>query len=274
MAEEAHSGPRLGVLGWPVNHSRSPAMQNAALAAVGLTSWRYQLLPVPPELFAETVRGLAEVGFVGANVTIPHKAAALALADEPSLRAAAIGAVNTLLFRRDGTIWADNTDGPGLVAALADRGIALRDLPVQVLGAGGTGRAAVWALVDAGADVRVWNRTPDRAEQLCAELGGRAVREPEPAALLIQASAAGLTERNHLPAFKILAENADALGRFEIVVDFVYKPDGGALLRAAQRQGVAVIDGLELLVRQGALSFELFTGRPAPFDVMNRSVRA
>ncbi len=249
-------------------------MQNAALAAVGLTSWRYQLLPVVPELFEETVRGLGEVGFVGANVTIPHKLAALALADEASARAGAIGAANTLLFRRDGAVWADNTDGPGMVAALAARGVGLDGVAVQVLGAGGTARAAVWALVEAGADVRVWNRTPARAEELCAELGGRAVAEPEPATVLIQASAAGLNATDTFPGFKVLAENADGLQRFAIVVDFVYRNDGGALLPAARRQGVKVIDGLELLVRQGALSFELFTGRAAPLDVMDRAVRA
>jgi shikimate dehydrogenase len=273
MAEDAGSGPRLGVLGWPVDHSRSPAMQNAALAEVGLTDWRYQLLPVPPELFAETVRGLGEIGFVGANVTIPHKTAALELADEVSARAQAIGAANTLLFRRDGAIWADNTDGPGLIAALAAREVTLAGRSVQVLGAGGTGRAAVWALLDAGADVRVWNRTPARAVALCADLGGRAVDEPEPADLLIQCSAAGLGDNSDLPDFKLLAPDADGLGGYEIVVDFVYKQDGGSLLQAARRQGATVIDGLELLVRQGALSFELFTGRPAPVDVMDRAVR-
>jgi shikimate dehydrogenase len=143
-----------------------------------------------------------------------------------------------------------------------------------VLGAGGTGRAAVWALLDAGADVRVWNRTPARARELCAELGGRAVSEPEPAALLIQASAAGLADQGELPHFKVLAETADGLRRFEMVVDFVYKHDGGPLLQAARRQRVAVIDGLELLVRQGALSFEQFTGASAPLDVMDRAARA
>lgn len=248
-------------------------MQNAALAAVGLSHWRYQLLPVPPELFSETVRGLAQVGFTGANVTIPHKAAALALADGASPRAQAIGAANTLTFAPDGQIWADNTDGPGLIAALGARDVALEGLSVQLLGAGGTARAALWALRDAGAEVAVWNRTPARAQALCAELGGRVVSEPEPAALLIQASAAGLESGSALPGFKVLAPDADGLGRYEIVVDFVYSQDGGTLLSAARRHGVTVIDGLELLVRQGALAFERFTGQPAPLAVMDRAVR-
>jgi shikimate dehydrogenase len=248
-------------------------MQNAALAAIGLTHWRYQLLPVPPELFDETVRALPGLGFRGANVTIPHKAAALAVADAASERARAIGAANTLLFGADGTIWADNTDGPGLVAALAARPLALAGATAQVLGAGGTARAAVWALRDAGVDVRVWNRTAGRARELCAELGGRPVPEPGPADLLVQTTAAGLTEGSELPDFKVLAGNADGLGSFKTVVDFVYKHGGSALGQAAERHGVTVIDGLELLVRQGALSFELFTQTPAPIAVMDRAVR-
>ncbi|HET9074063.1 MAG TPA: shikimate dehydrogenase [Solirubrobacteraceae bacterium] len=265
--------PRLGVLGWPVGHSRSPAMQNAALAAVGLGHWRYQLLPVPPELFTETVRGLAGVGFLGANVTIPHKAAALALADSASARARAIGAANTLIFGEDGSIWADNTDGPGLVAALGARGVSLAGATAQVLGAGGTARAAVWALRDAGAQVTVWNRTRSRAEALCAQLGGEVVEEPVAADLLVQTTAAALTGGGELPDFKVLTPHADGLGRFTTVVDFVYQPDGGALLQAAAAAGAGVIDGLELLVRQGALAFELFTGHPAPVAVMETAAR-
>ena len=124
---------RLGVAGWPVAHSRSPAMHNAALEAVGLDGWRYQHLPLPPELFAETVRALPAVGFAGINVTIPHKEAALALADEATATARAIGAANTLTFAPDGTVRADNTDAPGLMAALGDE----RPRTAVVLGAGG-----------------------------------------------------------------------------------------------------------------------------------------
>jgi shikimate dehydrogenase len=268
------SSPRLGVLGWPVSHSRSPAIQNAALAAVGLSDWRYQLLPVPPELFAETVRGLAEVGFVGANVTIPHKAAALALANGASDQARAIGAANTMVFGPAGEIWADNSDGPGLIAALRARDLTLEGMTAQVLGAGGTARAAVWALRDAGVAVAVWNRTQARAAALCAEIGGRVVSEPEPADVLIQASAVGLATDESLPPFKTLAPNADGVGRYSIVADFVYGNHGGALLRAARHEGSTVIDGLELLVRQGAIAFERFTGCAAPLDVMDAAARA
>ena len=165
----------LGVCGWPVAHSRSPQMHNAALAAAGLTGWRYLRLPLPPEVFAETVRALPAAGFRGVNVTIPHKHAALALADAASDAARAIGAANTLTFE-DGAIVADNTDAPGLLAALGEPVAGRRAL---VLGAGGAGRAAAWALASAGADVAVWNRTPERARVLAAELGVRAVEGSE-----------------------------------------------------------------------------------------------
>ena len=259
---------RLGVVGWPVAHSRSPAMQNAALAAVGLRDWRYQLLPIPPELFAETVVALPDAGFRGVNVTIPHKEAALALATDPTERARAIGAANTLLFEPNGRIAADNTDAPGLIAALP---VSPTGLTALVLGAGGSARAAVWALLDAGArEVRVWNRTPERARALSAELGAIAVTRAEPADLLVHCTASGLDPRED--AFKPLPLDADDLVRYECVVDLVYRETETSLVQAARAHGVRVVDGRELLVRQGALSFELFTGRAAPIDLMRRAV--
>ena len=139
----------LGVCGWPVAHSRSPAMHNAALRAVGLDGWEYLALPLPPSLFAATVRALPAAGFRGVNVTIPHKEAALALADDASPAARAIGAANTLTFERDGAIFADNTDAPALIEAVRAR-IDPAGRSALVLGAGGAARAAVWALVGAG----------------------------------------------------------------------------------------------------------------------------
>ena len=167
---------RLGVLGWPVAHSRSPQIQNAALEALGLAGWRYQLLPVPPDLFDETVRALGGAGFRGANVTIPHKHAALAAADAATDRARAIGAANTLVFGDDGAIQADNTDAPGLIDALPFTAAGTTAL---VLGAGGSARAAVWALLDAGGgEVRVWNRNPARAASCRASSARRRSSAP------------------------------------------------------------------------------------------------
>jgi shikimate dehydrogenase len=268
---------RLGVLGWPVAHSRSPAMHNAALVALGLHDWRYQLLPVPPALFAESASALGQSGFLGANVTIPHKRAALELADHASEAARQIGAANTLSFAPDGSTAADNTDAPGLIAALADSPRGLRAL---VLGAGGSARAAVWALREAGAsEVSVWNRTPERARTLAREFGARAVARPEPADLLINCTSVGLEaaeiERSATDseALNQLGLTFDQLGKYSYVVDFVYRSGSTPLLAAAAAHGARTVDGLEILLAQGALSLELWSGRQAPLERMRSALR-
>jgi len=260
---------RLGVLGWPVAHSRSPAMHNAALAHLGLRDWHYQRLPVPPELLEETVRALPAAGFAGANVTIPHKEAALALADDATEAARAIGAANTLTF--DGAaIHAANTDAPGLLAALRGQGTDPRGMLCLVLGAGGSARAVAYALRHAGAArVAVWNRTPARAQALAVDLGVDAVERPIAADALVNCTSVGLRDGG----FKELPITADALSDHTIVVDLVYRAGGTALVEEARRRGCAVVDGLEVLIHQGALSFEAWTGREAPIDVMRDSAR-
>ena len=270
--------PRLGVLGWPVAHSRSPAIHNAALAALGMEGWRYQRLPVPPALFAETTGALGSAGFLGANVTIPHKQAALALASQASDAARQIGAANTLTFAADGTIAAENTDAPGLIAALGEPARGMRAL---VLGAGGSARAVVWALREAGAsEVYVWNRTHARAETLARELGVRAVPVPRGADLLVNCTSVGLREGGGIErsateaeALNQLGLTFDQVGEYSYVVDLVYRSGSTQLLAAARAHGARTLDGFEILVAQGALSFELWTGRKAPLDVMRRAVR-
>jgi shikimate dehydrogenase len=315
---ETVNATRLGVLGWPVAHSRSPAMMQAALAAMGLAEedltkkegpdrsretlasgehprfgqpagrlrhplggWRYQRLPVPPELFEHTTRALGGSGFRGANVTIPHKQAALALAEEASAAARAIGAANTLTFAPDGTVAAENTDAPGLIAAIERAGCgAPRGLTVQVLGAGGSARAAAWALREAGArEVTVWNRTAERAEQLGRELGVRTAALPEKADILINCTSVGLGDSLVRPAregesgLNKLGLTHDLLGEYSYVVDLVYTQGPTPLLAAARAAGVPTLDGLEVLVGQGAISLEWWTGRPAPIEVMRRAAR-
>jgi len=258
---------RLGVLGWPIAHSRSPAIQNAALAAAGLDGWRYQLLPAPPELLAEIVRALPAAGFAGANVTIPHKRAALALAGAPTARARAIGAANTLTFGPGGEIGADNTDAPALVGVLP---FSPAGRSALVLGAGGSARAAVWALIDAGASrVAIWNRTPERARRLAAALGAEAVSRAEPADVLVNCTAAGLDGGD---PFADLPLGPADLVRYGCVADLVYTPAGTVLVERARELGVPTVDGLELLVGQGALAFERFTGVPAPVAAMRVAV--
>jgi shikimate dehydrogenase len=250
----------LGVAGWPVRHSRSPAMQNAALAEMGL-DWLYLPVPLPPALFAETVRELGATGFRGLNVTVPHKVAAHDLADSLSPAAQAIGAVNTLSFSHD--IDGENTDAGGLLDAIAE---PVEGLTALVLGAGGAARAAVWALIDAGAaEVSVWNRTAERATELAAGVGARALPQPEAADLVVNCTAAGMTGEDL---------DLDGLDPGRVVIDMVYADTPTAVERWATGGGARFVGGLEVLVRQGARSLELWTGKQAPVTVMRAALQA
>lgn len=255
---------RLAVLGHPVAHSRSPAMQNAALAELGLGGeWSYEAIDVAPEEFGARVRALSGEGFVGANVTVPHKAAALALANTCSEAAREIGAANTLSFE-DGEIRAENTDAPGLVASLPGSPRGERAL---VLGAGGAARAVVWALLREGAEVGVWNRTLSRAVELCGELGGEPAPNPDPAgyALIVNTTTVGL--RGEDP-FAELPLGEDDFEAGQTVVDMVYGEGPAQLLSAAKAVGASTVGGIEILVQQGARSLEIWTGRKAPLEAM------
>ncbi len=281
--------PRLAVIGFPVGHSRSPAMHNAALAALGMDGeWSYEAVEVAPEGFEALVRGMPGEGFAGANVTVPHKLAALALADSASDMAREIGAANTLSFR-DGGIEARNTDAPGLLASLPG---SPRGQRVLVMGAGGAGLAAVWALGAAGAEVEIWNRTVARAQQVSVEVATRAqefqvqieVRAVEVAAdhqpgaelrqaeydLIVNTTTVGLHGED---PFLALPLERDRFGRDQVVVDMVYGAGPSQLLAAAADAGATTVDGLEILVQQGALSFEIWTGRKPPLDVMRAAAR-
>jgi shikimate dehydrogenase len=259
----------LGVCGWPIRHSRSPEMQNAALRAAGLRDWRYMRLPLPRERFADVIPALAGRGFMGVNVTIPHKEAALEIADEASALATAIGAANTLTFARDGTIHADNTDAPGLLDALPV-GHAPSGCRALVLGAGGSARAVVHALAGAGARLAIWNRSPARAEALAARYGAEVVDAPVTADIIVNCTSVGLD--GDPDSFKTLPVDADHVGAGTCVVDLVYRDGGTPLLSAARAWGADTVDGREMLVAQGAVSFERWTGRPAPRQAMRRAL--
>lgn len=273
MAADAATGGavrRFGVAGFPVAHSRSPAIHAAAYAALSIDA-DYQRLPVPPALFAETVRALPGSGFSGINVTIPHKHAALECADTASEAARAIGAANTLTFA-GGRIAADNTDAPGMIAAI---GRDLAGARALVLGAGGTARAAVHALTAAGAEVAIWNRTPSRAGLLAEEFGAARAESPAVVAsgadLIVNATALGMNDdesAESVIAALGLPSGLDGLPAGALLVDFVYRDGGSPLTETARRRGIAVVDGLELLVRQAALSFEIWFGREAPLKAM------
>jgi len=260
---------RLAVLGHPVGHSRSPAMQNAALAELGLAGeWTYGAIDLAPDEFEHGVREMLGEGFVGANVTVPHKGAALALADSLSETAREIGAANTLSFEA-GEVRADNTDAQGLLDALPEPPGGKR---VLVLGAGGAARAVVWALVREGAEVAVWNRTALRAEHLCVELGGAPVETPDQAAseLIVNTSAAGLAGED---PFAELPLDPTRFSSGQIVVDLVYGERPSPLLAAAEAAGATTVDGIEVLVRQGALSLRIWTGREPSLEAMRAAAR-
>jgi shikimate dehydrogenase len=261
---------RLAVLGHPVAHSRSPAMQTAALAELGLGGeWSYEAIDVAPDGFERLVRELPGRGFVGANVTVPHKGAALAVADTLTETAREIGAANTLSF--DGEeILAGNTDAGGLLAALPAPPAGGRAL---VLGAGGAARAVVWGLLREGAAVEVWNRTSLRSSHLCEELGGGAVEAPDAAVydLIVNSTAVGLHGED---PFEALPLGPEAFVPGQVVVDMVYGRERTALLAAAEAAGATTVDGIEVLVRQGALSLQVWTGREAPLAAMRAAARA
>jgi shikimate dehydrogenase len=244
-------------------------MHNAALAALGLgEEWRYEAIEVGPEAFAEFVSSMPAEGFAGANVTVPHKGAALAVAEELSEVAREVGAANTLSFE-DGVIHAFNTDAEGFLAALPEPPGGKRAL---VLGAGGAARAVVWALVREGAEVEVWNRTDLRSRNLCDELGGTPTESPDPAAaeMVVNTTAVGL--RGEDP-FEVLPLSAEGFTGGQTVVDLVYGTEPSALLAAAEAAGATTVDGFEVLARQGAASLQIWTGEDAPLDVMRHAAR-
>lgn len=263
------SATRLAVIGHPVSHSRSPVMQNAALTELGLApEWTYEAIDVEPEDLEDRLRELPELGFAGVNVTVPHKEAALRIADHAGEAAAAIGAANTLIFE-EGRIRAENTDAPGLIDAVGHLKPGTRAL---VLGAGGAARAVLWALVGEGAEVSVWNRTASRAEAIVRDLGGTAVTAPTAADfdLIVNASAAGLGGED---AISELPLDPGQFRTGQTVVDMVYGAEPSAVLAAAEQSGASTIDGLEILVRQGARSLGIWLGREPSLEVMRIAAR-
>ena len=261
-----------GVVGHPIGHSRSPAMQNAAFAQLGVDAV-FVALPVEPGRLAEALRGAHALGFRGLNVTVPHKQEAVGLCRELDPVARAVGAVNTL--RRAGEGWEGfNTDAPATLQLLDGAGL-VRGGRVLLLGAGGVARAAAWAALSMGAELLVAARRAEAAAALCSEAlaarrgEGRAtpIRWDQAAAesarcdAIVNATTIGLAQHHsgELPPLS-LAEGV-------VVVDYVYGDT--AFVRAARAAKARVVTGEELLVRQGALAFSLWLGQPAPEAVMS-----
>jgi shikimate dehydrogenase len=248
-----------GVIGWPVAHSLSPRLHGHWLHRYGIDG-AYVPLPVPPERLEQALSALPALGFAGANLTIPHKERAVSLVDRLSPTAERIGAVNTVVVEADGTLSGDNTDGFGFIAALSESAAGWRPEagPAVLLGAGGAARAVAVALLDAGVpEVRLLNRTPERARTLADELGGAvhaadwAARAAalDGAALMVNTTSLGM--RGQPP----LVLTLDALPRTALVTDVVYTPLITPLLAFAQARGNPVVDGLGMLLHQARPGF-------------------
>jgi shikimate dehydrogenase len=272
-----------GILGWPVEHSRSPAMQSAAFRARGLDA-SYVCFSVHPDDVSDAVRGLKALGVRGANVTVPHKEAVMRWLDDVTPEARAIGAVNTIVREVDRMV-GHNTDAAGLMRSLDEADVELEHARAVVLGAGGAARAAVVGLCSRGVrQIVVAARRVEQAEQLVSQVSaicGNSTLEVSDlsreslsihfreATLLVQSTSATLA--NSSDASDFAAQLAlDALPGEAVVVDLVYKPRETTVLARAKERGLKTVDGLGMLLHQGALAFELWTHLPAPLEVMRQ----
>ena len=270
------------MIGWPIEHSLSPAMHNAALREMGL-DWVYLGFAVPPESVGEAVGAVRGLSLVGLNVTIPHKQAVTEHLDAVDETAEALGAVNTIVWDQDRLI-GYNTDGPGFLRSLEEKGHSVEGKRVALIGAGGAARSVAYAVARAGAGaLRVLNRTAQRADevaQLAAERGG-----------LSDIEAGGLTGRRAEAAVREADVVVDCtpvgmfpqvdegpvipeewLRRGQVVVDLTYNPLQTTLLRAAAARGARTVDGAGMLVHQGAISLEHWSGRRPPVATMRRAL--
>lgn len=265
-----------GVIGSPIAHSKSPAIHGSWLARYGIKG-HYVPLEIAQKDFAEALRLLPRMGFAGVNVTIPHKLTALSLADHVTDRAALIGAANTLTFRDDGSIFADNTDGYGFMENIRSKypDWTPSDGPAVIFGAGGAARAALAALIDAGVpEIRIANRTRARAEALRTEFGGRVTVAEwvqagnllDGATTVVNCSALGMTGK---PELKV---PLDALEKGALVTDMVYAPLQTRLLAAAEDRGCRTVDGLGMLLHQAVPGFERWFGVRPVVDEETRNI--
>lgn len=301
----------VGLIGWPLGHSVSPAMHNSAFQALGL-DWRYDALPLLPERLAEAVDGLRGLKYRGVNVTIPHKQAVLPLLDDASSAARLIGAVNTIVVQdgfepqsggsspavgaeddahnpgRKGRLLGDNTDWLGFLHPLDERCFGLAGKRALLLGAGGSARAVVYALAQRNiAHIAIWNRHPERAVELAEHAAAvfpsltaspvsltvddwqSTIHDSHSFDLIVNTTPLGMwphVDASPWPAELLLPTGA-------LVYDLVYRPERTRFLRQAEQVGCATQGGLEMLVTQGAVAFELWTGHKAPLDVMRSAAR-
>jgi shikimate dehydrogenase len=269
--------PLAGVIGHPIAHSRSPALHGYWLRRYGIKG-HYIPMDVAPQDLAHVLQTLPKMGFVGVNITIPHKEAILGIADVISDRAALIGAANTLIFRKDGRIHADNTDGSGFIANLRQNAPYWDPTsgPAAVLGAGGAARAVIAALIEVGVpEIHLANRTRPRAEAIRSDFGAKIVVHEwvqagnmlEEAMTVVNTTSLGMTGK---PDFRV---PLDGLNPQATVTDLVYTPLMTQFLIEAQEMGCTVVDGLGMLLHQAAPGFERWFGtRPEVDDATRKAV--
>ena len=267
---------RVGLIGFPVEHSLSPIMHNAAFKALNMHDWRYDAMSIPPDILRLGLREPRDHGYIGLNVTVPHKEAIMEFV-RPDEKARAIGAVNTVDFRNNiGT----NTDADGFIHDLRAWDVPIEGERVLVLGAGGAARAAVYGLRRAGAEVAIANRTQSRAQELVKHLRASAGLDGIGLTTLAEAAGWGMS----------LIVNCTSVGLHPhvdqspwpqalpfpqgiTVYDMVYRPANTALMRQCVARGGRAIGGLGMLARQGAIAFEIWTGVEPPIDLMRRALQ-
>ncbi len=271
----------VGLFGWPVTHSISPQMHNAAFVARQM-NWRYLAFAVPPERVSEAVAALPALGLRGVNVTVPHKQAVMPHLQHWTPAAEAIGAVNTIVVEKDGQLTGDNTDGAGFIADLQAHNVEPEGKRALVIGAGGSSRAVVYGLAEAGVEsVKILNRTVAKAVDLAAimqsyfpEVSIDSAAFPDDvtgsaqdANLIVNCTSLGMDPRiEGLPWEENVEFRED-----QIVYDLVYNPAMTRLLQLASTDGATAIGGLGMLVYQGAIAWEKWTGETAPVDVMQQA---
>jgi shikimate dehydrogenase len=273
---------RVGLIGWPVEHSISPAMHEAAFRATGLSDWQYELLPTPPAELPARLKSMASAGYTGANVTIPHKQAVIPLLDTISMAARGIGAVNTIVFH-DRRSEGHNTDSVGFMLDLAANGIQVYQKRALVLGAGGAAHAVVTGLANRGAHVVLMARRDQQAWQLRENVRRAISRQ-------LQIEVQAVSALAHVAATVDLIVNCTPLGMWPevdaspwpetvpmpadvVVYDLIYRPLMTRFMARAQAAGARVLGGIGMLVQQGAAAFELWTGQQAPVSVMYKAAR-
>lgn len=272
----------VGILGYPVSQSKSPVMHNAVFTELGL-NWAYVPLPVRPDLVERALKGLVALGFRGANVTAPYKETVLPFMDELSPSARAINAVNTISITPEGKLIGDNTDAAGFTQDLQENNVDVKNSTVLILGAGGSSRAILYGLLQAGCpEVILLNRTLNKATKTAQEIGLAFPEANIQTAVLDEANIASFSKANLIINCTSLGmkENSEQMPWYDnisfhetqVVYELIYNPNPTRFLKKAQQDGARVLNGLGMLVHQGIVSFTIWTGVQPPIETMRVAI--